>query len=387
MPKSHLKHALTAPNFAALALVTVGGVLGCGSDPANSTGTGGASAGSVATSAGGTSAGGASASLGGAGSAGTLTSGGNGGAASGASTGDANSGGATGAGASAGGASNGGVSSGGASSGGGSSAGASSGAGSSGDAIVPPAGYHLVWHDEFDSDGAPSAANYNFEHGFQRNEEAQWYEDGNATVVGGSLVIEARKESVTNPNYTGSGDWKTTRKTAEYTSSSLTTSGKQSFQYGHFEMRARIPTEAGMWPAWWTLGVKGEWPSNGEIDIMEFYKNNLLANVACGTATRWQAKWDSSATPLGRELGRAIPRLDHGLGRAKHRALGGRQGAQYEPALQYAEQRWHEPIPAEGVLAREFGGWGRERGRSVEDHVPEALRDRLLARVPEVMPR
>jgi len=63
-------------------------------------------------------------------------------------------------------------------------------------------------------------------------------------------------------------------------------------------MRARIPTEAGMWPAWWTLGVKGQWPSNGEIDIMEYYESNLLANVACGTATAWQAKWDSTATRL-----------------------------------------------------------------------------------------
>ena len=49
-----------------------------------------------------------------------------------------------------------------------------------------------------------------------------------------------------------------------------------------------------MWPAWWTLGVSGEWPANGEIDIMEYYKGNILANVACGTSTRWQAKWDSS---------------------------------------------------------------------------------------------
>lgn len=187
----------------------------------------------------------------------------------------------------------------GASAGSGASAGAGAGAGAGGsDSIPAPPGYKLVWHDEFDRPGAPNAADYNFEHGFQRNEEAQWYQDANTTVKDGLLVIEARKETVTNPNYTGSGDWKTTRKTAEYTSSSLTTSGKQSFQYGHFEMRARIPTEAGMWPAWWTLGVKGQWPSNGEIDIMEYYENNVLANVACGTATAYQAKWDSTVTPL-----------------------------------------------------------------------------------------
>lgn len=165
--------------------------------------------------------------------------------------------------------------------------------------VVVPAGYRLVWSDEFDVDGTPNPKNWNYEKGFARNEELQWYQPDNATVTGGLLVIEARKERVPNPNYkAGSSDWKTSRQYAEYTSTSMTTSGLQSWQYGRFEMRARIPTSAGMWPAWWTLGVSGEWPSNGEIDIMEYYKGNVLANVACGTATRWTAKWDSSSKPV-----------------------------------------------------------------------------------------
>ena len=180
---------------------------------------------------------------------------------------------------------------------GGTTSGGSSGGGGGGGLSVP-AGYQLVWQDEFDVDGAPNPANWKFEKGFARNEEAQWYQADNASVKDGLLVIEARKERVANPNYTGSGDWKTSRQYAEYTSSSLLTSGLQSFQYGRFEMRARIPTAAGMWPAWWTLGVSGEWPSNGEIAIMEFYQGKVLANVACGTATRWQAKWDSVSKPL-----------------------------------------------------------------------------------------
>jgi beta-glucanase (GH16 family) len=167
----------------------------------------------------------------------------------------------------------------------------------SGDAgITIPSGYKLVWADEFDVDGAPNPKNWNYEKGFARNEELQWYQPDNATVKDGLLVIEGRKERVANPNYkAGSSDWKTNRQYAEYTSTSMTTSNLQSWQYGRFEMRARIPTSAGMWPAWWTLGVSGEWPSSGEIDIMEYYKGNVLANVACGTATRWQAKWDSSS--------------------------------------------------------------------------------------------
>jgi beta-glucanase (GH16 family) len=160
--------------------------------------------------------------------------------------------------------------------------------------ITVPTGYKLVWSDEFDVDGRPSTANWKYEQGFVRNEEAQWYQPDNATVSGGVLVIEARREQKANPNYmAGSTDWKRNRQYAEYTSSSLITSGLHSWQFGRFEMRGRIDTRSGMWPAWWTLGVSGEWPSNGEIDIMEFYRGNVLANVACGTSTRYQAKWDS----------------------------------------------------------------------------------------------
>jgi beta-glucanase (GH16 family) len=164
------------------------------------------------------------------------------------------------------------------------------------DAIPVPDGYLLAWSDEFEVDGAPNPKNWNFEIGFVRNEELQWYQAKNASVSGGLLVIEARRERVTNPNYSATGaDWKTQRQYAEYTSSSMTTSGLHAFTYGRFEMRARINTDKGMWPAFWTVGSTGEWPSGGEIDIMEFYNGNILANVAWGTTTRWVAKWDSSA--------------------------------------------------------------------------------------------
>ena len=76
-------------------------------------------------------------------------------------------------------------------------------------------GYTLVWHDEFDNDGLPSKE-WNYEQGFVRNNELQWYQDKNATVADGCLVIEGRQERVKNPNYVeGSGDWKLQRKYAE----------------------------------------------------------------------------------------------------------------------------------------------------------------------------
>jgi hypothetical protein len=159
---------------------------------------------------------------------------------------------------------------------------------------VPP-GYTLIWADEFDVEGPPSSDNWDYERGFVRNEELQWYQEDNAWVQAGFLIIEGRRERVANPNYqAASGDWKTNRQYAEYTSAALHSRGRRSFQYGRFEVRARIVAEPGLWPAIWTLGNSGEWPSNGEIDIMEYYNGRIHANVASGTTTRWVARWDSA---------------------------------------------------------------------------------------------
>jgi hypothetical protein len=69
---------------------------------------------------------------------------------------------------------------------------------------------------------------------------------------------------------------------------------------GRFVMRAKIPHGEGMWPAFWTVGEKGEWPSSGEIDIMEYYQDKILANVAHGSDRRWNAVWNSTNTPVSR---------------------------------------------------------------------------------------
>ena len=99
----------------------------------------------------------------------------------------------------------------------------------------------------------------------------QWYQPENAWCERGLLIIESRRERRKNPDYqSGMSDWRSSREYAEYTAASLMTKGLQSWRYGRFEMRGRIDTRPGLWPAFWTLGVDGEWPSGGEIDIMEY---------------------------------------------------------------------------------------------------------------------
>ncbi|MDP6636411.1 MAG: glycoside hydrolase family 16 protein [Phycisphaerae bacterium] len=159
--------------------------------------------------------------------------------------------------------------------------------------------YRLVWSDEFKTDGRPDPKRWTYEHGFVRNRELQWYQKENAFCKGGRLIIEGRCERKPNPGYRkGSSGWKQTRKFIEYTSACLITRGLGSWRYGRFEIKARIKTRNGLWPAIWFLGVEGEWPSNGEIDLMEFYGGKILANACWGTKNRWKAKWDNSKKPV-----------------------------------------------------------------------------------------
>ena len=162
--------------------------------------------------------------------------------------------------------------------------------------------YELIWHDEFDKDGRPGK-DWTFEKGFVRNEELQWYQEENAIVKGGCLIIEGRKQRIENNAYEeGSANWKKNRPYAEYTSSSLTTRNSFSFRYGRVEVRAKIPTASGSWPAIWLLGNKYEWPQNGEIDMLEYYIKDgtpsILANACRGSNKRWDAVWNSKVTPL-----------------------------------------------------------------------------------------
>src|SRR4029453_14130230 len=171
----------------------------------------------------------------------------------------------------------------------------------SGERPGPPAkypGYELVWADEFDRDGDPDAKNWTYERGFVRNRELQWYRPENARVGGGLLTIEARRERVPNPRFqSGAGDWRN-REFAEYSSASLMTKGLHQWRYGRFEMRGRIDTRPGLWPAFWTLGITGPWPHGGEIDIMGSHRGTRLANVAWGGAKPFQPIWADTRKPL-----------------------------------------------------------------------------------------
>ncbi|HRU01999.1 MAG TPA: glycoside hydrolase family 16 protein, partial [Victivallales bacterium] len=140
-----------------------------------------------------------------------------------------------------------------------------------------PDEWKLIWCDEFNNNGLPDPTKWNYEYGFVRNEEKQYYTRErmeNARVENGLLIIECRKEKFKNHMFKlGSNSWKTKLEYADYTAASIITKNKFSVKYGRIEVKAKLPHGQGVWPAIWMLGdshdTKG-WPTCGEIDIMEF---------------------------------------------------------------------------------------------------------------------
>ncbi len=168
------------------------------------------------------------------------------------------------------------------------------------DPVVPPrdASWRLVWADEFDRNGPPDPKFWGSEEGFCRNEELQWYQAKNAVCRDGLLVLEARREEVVNPKHDKtSKSWKLSRAKARYTSGSIITHEEVAWKYGRFEIRARFNALPGLWPAIWTTGAKGKWPANGEIDILEYYGDKILANTA-HIGKNGKPVWNATRHPM-----------------------------------------------------------------------------------------
>jgi beta-glucanase (GH16 family) len=169
------------------------------------------------------------------------------------------------------------------------------------------AGWRLAWRDEFNEARCPSRAKWSFEHGFVRNGELQWYQPQNAYCHDGVLVLEARREEKRNPDYRPrSTYWPLNVRVAEYTSASI--ASRYSFTYGRAEALIRIDPRPGSWQDFWTLGTSfrrdpNSWPGTGEVDIMEYYRNLVLANV-CNPKPTW-CGWLSTRQSLASLGGQA----------------------------------------------------------------------------------
>ena len=121
----------------------------------------------------------------------------------------------------------------------------------------------LVWSDEFDGTGSIDSSKWTTETGGGGwgNQEEQIYtsSSNNVRKEAGILKIKVTKDSNGN-----------------FYSARIKTQDKFEFKYGRVEIRAKLPSVQGSWPALWMLGANWPevgWPQCGEIDIMEQFEN------------------------------------------------------------------------------------------------------------------
>jgi len=161
--------------------------------------------------------------------------------------------------------------------------------------------YHtLVWADEFDGSGQPSANSWSYHVGNGWNSGAgaftgwgngewEWYRPEQCSLQNGALVLRA--DYASSPTSIAGGNW-------YQRSCRITTQGKLSWSNARVEARIAMPAKAGAWPAFWLMGTSNNgtytsnsaapigaydtmatnWASCGEIDVMEHVNSDGVAH-------------------------------------------------------------------------------------------------------------
>jgi beta-glucanase (GH16 family) len=117
----------------------------------------------------------------------------------------------------------------------------------------PPPGYKLAWSDEFDGPNLDTAK-WDY-----RTDSKMWSTQlpANVVVAGGKLRLEVKKEKSGGKEYTGAG-----------------VISKQTFKYGYYEARFKVPPGAGWHTSFWMMkydgkGGTGTDATHLELDVCE----------------------------------------------------------------------------------------------------------------------
>lgn len=122
-----------------------------------------------------------------------------------------------------------------------------------------------IWKDDFNGTGIDRSKWSNEVNGYGGgNNEQQYYSDSPkySFVKDGNLNMAVYRDAHT----TSDG------KTQPYSSSRLRSMYRGEWTYGRIEIRAKMPSGQGIWPALWMLPTNsphGGWAAGGEIDIIE----------------------------------------------------------------------------------------------------------------------
>ncbi|MCH5242917.1 MAG: family 16 glycosylhydrolase [Muribaculaceae bacterium] len=130
--------------------------------------------------------------------------------------------------------------------------------------VSAPAGYSLVWSDEFNYEGKPNS-DWVIE-----NQNAGWVNNELQTYtsreIDGKLTLEVKDGFLYINCFKGSD--------GKIYSGRMNAKPSTGWQYGYVEARINLPKGKGTWPAFWMMPsnvdwTNDPWPHCGEIDIME----------------------------------------------------------------------------------------------------------------------
>lgn len=151
------------------------------------------------------------------------------------------------------------------------------------ESTLTSSGWTKTFSEDFDGDFSL----WDIWQGGAFNNELQYYSNSNSNleISDGALVITAKKEWKSG----NTTPWDGTQKSFQFTSARIESktnyTANSTTQKMRFAARIKLPSGYGMWPAFWSYG--DNWPTNGEIDVMEARGNlpdRYVTNYFYGTS-------------------------------------------------------------------------------------------------------
>ena len=227
------------------------------------------------------------------------------------------------------------------------------------------AGWELAWSDEFEADtlddtkwerckrGTPDWMNT-----MSNDERLLEIKDGVLHLWG---IVNDKKDSDPAP----------------FLTAGVTSKGKYAFRYGKVQIRARLPSAQGAWPALWMLGAEGGWPANGEIDLMEHL--NFDRKIYQTIHSYYTHKIDKTNTPKKGSTA-PIDRDDWNTYGCEWDTdqivftVNGRPTHTYPRVAEKGERQWPFKQPFYFILSMQIGGkWVNGSGPTNPDHYPAGM--------------